>query len=727
MGEFAQVERQLLDQSARLISQEEYLAWEERCNECIESLEEHSRVKRPRLSIGVQQSLVAQIAHLEGLKYSLRGRFVHEGARHSSTGLLWREIGTAFDTRVLTGAVLNSNYIEPRNFLEDAGTIVLEYVRGALRKHQNLKVNTVFNGEFVAGDKHACKSINTRNCELFGTCDLQEWYQRCVIEPTLASLEEFQERDSGWALMRILNPTVNVNKYNPLRAGCHFKLPREILMKKATISVRSEDNACFARAVVAALHPAERNPHRPSSYPHYTLVLNLQDIEFPMSLEQLGKFERQNGISVNVYTFGMEKGSTVFPLRLTSQKRDRHVNLLYTPNHEHGDVGHFVLIKDLSRLVSMQLSRHREKKFICDRCMHYFGSAEKLEAHSLDCGQMNDCAILLPSVGNNLLKFSNHCMKERLPFMVYADLECIIEKTEDNHRMGEMDSKLRAYQHHKVHSIAYYMHCSYDTSLSTYRCRRDADCVSWFVNELENFANFAKPILTSNVPMLDLIPEQWMTFRDATHCHICEEPFKAEDVRVRDHCHLSGRFRGPAHSECNLNYKNAFYIPIVFHNLSGYDSHFIIEEIATAFEGSVGVLPITKEKYISFTKNVEDTADSDSRKCIKLRFIDSYKFLNTSLDKLASFLSADKLKILRSEFETLSIEDFNLLTRKGVFPYEYLDCANKLQDPCLPPRESFYSSFPGETVSKTDYAHAEIMFKVIRYTVDIDQSDAIHV
>ncbi|XP_076686014.1 uncharacterized protein LOC143378055 [Andrena cerasifolii] len=153
----------------------------------------------------------------------------------------------------------------------------------------------------------------------------------------------------------------------------------------------------------------------------------------------LGKFEQQNGISVNVYTFGMEKGSTVFPLRLTSQKRDRHVNLLCTPNHEHGDVGHFVLIKDLSRLVSAQLSKKKAKKFICDRCMHYFGSAEKLEAHSLDCGQMNDCAILLPSEGNNLLIFSNQCMKERLPFVVYADLECIIEKTEDNHRMGEMD------------------------------------------------------------------------------------------------------------------------------------------------------------------------------------------------------------------------------------------------------------------------------------------------
>ena len=97
------------------------------------------------------------------------------------------------------------------------------------------------------------------------------------------------------------------------------------------------------------------------------------------------------------------------------------------------------------------------------RCMHYFESAEKLEMHSLDCGKMNDCAILLPSEGYNLLSFNNHGMKERQPFMVYADLECIIEKTEDN-RVGD-DNKLHTYQHHNVHSLAYYMHCSYDTSL----------------------------------------------------------------------------------------------------------------------------------------------------------------------------------------------------------------------------------------------------------------------
>jgi len=87
-------------------------------------------------------------------------------------------------------------------------------------------------------------------------------------------------------------------------------------------------------------------------------------------------------------------------------------------------------------------------------------------------------------------------------------------------------------------------------------------------------------------------------------------------------CYLTGRYRGPAHSNCNLNYKDSHCILVIFHNLSGYDAHFIIKEIATAYEEQVDLLPITKEKYMSFTKNIKITID-DQKIYIKLRFIDS--------------------------------------------------------------------------------------------------------
>ncbi|KAL6420761.1 hypothetical protein ACFW04_013874 [Cataglyphis niger] len=124
------------------------------------------------------------------------------------------------------------------------------------------------------------------------------------------------------------------------------------------------------------------------------------------------------------------------------------------------------------------------------------------------------------------------------------------------------------FQHHEKFSVGYYMQCSYDETLFANRSYRGADCIAWFADELEKLAHCIKNIISTNVP-ITLSHEQWETFRSATHCHIWEKPFAPDDTRV---C--------PAHSNCNLNYKDFFYIPIVFHNLSGYDSHFIIKKIA---------------------------------------------------------------------------------------------------------------------------------------------------
>ncbi|XP_070155824.1 uncharacterized protein [Polyergus mexicanus] len=253
-----------------------------------------------------------------------------------------------------------------------------------------------------------------------------------------------------------------------MRAGCHIKLPREITMKRAVINVQSKDNACFAWAVVAALHPAERNAERESSYPHYTTVLNLQDIEFPMTLSQIKKFELHN-ISINVYC--IEKENNIVPIRLSEQKKDRHVNLLYMQDSQ--DVGHFAWIKNLSSLVSSQLSCGKRRQYICDRCLHYFGSEDKLQSHIVDCREMNDCAIRLPSDKEKWLAFNNYNRKERLPFVVYADLECVLRKTD-----GDPMGSTYTFQHHQVFSVAYYVHCSYDESLPAFYSRRSTDCVS---------------------------------------------------------------------------------------------------------------------------------------------------------------------------------------------------------------------------------------------------------
>jgi len=121
------------------------------------------------------------------------------------------------------------------------------------------------------------------------------------------------------------------------------------------------------------------------------------------------------------------------------------------------------------------------------RCLHYFNSNEKLDVHSTDCGQMNDCAIRLPNEDDKWLSFKDHCRKKRVPFIVYADLECIFEKTDPSSHM---------YQRHRVFSVGYYVHCSYDDSLSMYRFRRDNDCVVWFTEQLRDLAHSVNCILS---------------------------------------------------------------------------------------------------------------------------------------------------------------------------------------------------------------------------------------
>ena len=114
------------------------------------------------------------------------------------------------------------------------------------------------------------------------------------------------------------------------------------------------------------------------------------------------------------------------------------------------------------------------------------------------------------------------------------------------------------------------------------------------------------------------------------------------NLKVRDHCHYTGLYRGPAHLLCNLRYKIPSYIPVVFHNLSGYDAHLFIRELG-AYTSEMGVIVKNKEDYISFSikvpvKKYVDKNGEEKDKLIELRFIDSFKFMSSSLDSLTKNL-----------------------------------------------------------------------------------------
>ena len=126
-------------------------------------------------------------------------------------------------------------------------------------------------------------------------------------------------------------------------------------------------------------------------------------------------------------------------------------------------------------------------------------------------------------------------------------------------------------------------------------------------------------------------------------CYICKKEFSNNEKKiyqVRDHCHYTGKYRGAAHSICNLRCKVSKEIPVMFHNGSIYDYHFIIRDLVKEFEGNFECLGENTEKYITFSVPIKKkTENKDLEITCKIKFIDSYRFMTSSLSKLVDNLS----------------------------------------------------------------------------------------
>ena len=197
-------------------------------------------------------------------------------------------------------------------------------------------------------------------------------------------------------------------------------------------------------------------------------------------------------------------------------------------------------------------------------------------------------------------------------------------------------------------------------------------------------------------------------------CWICRELLNGD--KVRDHCHYTGRYRGPAHNKCNLKYRKPKFIPVVFHNLSGYDGHLFIKKLGSPNE-NIDCIPNNEEKYISFSKNIKVGEYKDRKtgevrdKTFKIRFIDSFKFMGSSLEALVNNLPKDAFNNLERYY---TADEVRLIKRKGVYPYEYMNTEERFSETKLPPKEAFYSRLSGEGITEEDYKHALNVWDVFK-------------
>ena len=536
----------------------------------------------------------------------------------------------------------------------------------------------------------------------------------------LNKIAQWISEGSGWTIQSIENHYINIVNYNPLKGSSYIELPQELQNSaKGLINMKNKDNECFRWCHIRHLNPQDKDPQRiKKTDKQYIEKLDYSSIEFPVTVKQINKIEKQNNICINL--FGFEE-KQIFPIYISKEKYQDHMELLLITE---GENKHYILIKDFNRLMFRQ-TKHEHRKHFCMYCLQCFSREDVLTEHKNNCISINGVqAIKMPEKGDKVY-FKNHHKQLSVPFVFYADFEALTEKIQGCQPNNEK-SYTEAYQKHTDCGYGYKVVCCYDDKYSKpVQIHRGENAIHKFMENMLEEVNWCKSKMKKhfNKP-LKMTKEDEKDFKKAIKCHICDQQYTDKDIRVRDHCHITGKFRGSAHQDCNLKLRikpDNIKIPVIFHNLRGYDSHFIMQQIGEiakkhAYKNkrgeechmNINCIPNNMEKYLAFMLGNH------------LVFLDSLQFMNSSLDNLIKNLPDEAFKYTKQEFEK---EQFNLMKRKGIYPYDHMDSFDRFNETQLPEKQDFYSILNNEHISDEQYKHAQNVWNTFNLNTMGDYHD----
>ena len=475
--------------------------------------------------------------------------------------------------------------------------------------------------------------------------DVEEVFNEMVDEIEAAIQKTENAEGSGWTLERIINIELHTATWDPLNAGSYIELPTALKNKKAIINMKNQDDKCFMWSVLRALNPKDNHPERvDKDLISKQDTLNMKGIKYPVSFRDIDRFESLNP-NISISVMGYNQDERVYPLKVSKYTGCEHdITLMLLKD---GENSHYCLIKNMSALIASQINNHKGTRNICLNCLNSFKCKKSMEEHKEYCYN-NECVKTIMPEPGTFLRFKNFLHSEKVPFIVYADMESLI-KNMDNCDPNPEKSYTKKYQKHEAFSFSYYIKFFDDSVgepiLRTYTGKDAMDVfIKWLEEDVKAIANI-KP------KEMIFTKEDEKRFNKSSECWICKESLNND--KVRDHCHYTGRYRGAAHNSCNLKYRKPKFIPVVFHNLAGYDSHLFIKKLGSTNEKeNIDCIPNNEEKYISFSKNIKVGVYKDKKtgefkdKTFKIRFIDSFKFMASSLGALVNNLPKDAFKNL---------------------------------------------------------------------------------
>jgi hypothetical protein len=243
----------------------------------------------------------------------------------------------------------------------------------------------------------------------------------------------------------------------------------------------------------------------------------LKGIEFPVKITDAPKFAKRVNMSINIYNYF---GGYIAPLEVTKEEKEKLIDLLYLKDD---NKEHYSWIKDFSRFVGSQVTKRGHGAHFCKMCLNGFNSEAKLADHKTYCSQYKNAVAITPPPFDNAIEFKNFCRSLKLPFVGYADFECMLQKVQ-TFQPSDETPYTNTYQKHAPTNFAYHIkYANGDYKPPVEYSGIDASKV-FYKNLKEDALHIAREYFDKIVPMEPLTGQEKKKFATQKICHICEKP-----------------------------------------------------------------------------------------------------------------------------------------------------------------------------------------------------------
>ena len=329
------------------------------------------------------------------------------------------------------------------------------------------------------------KSVNKEFMNGSDTNEIIKELFKSLLQRYQENLQE-KMKSSNFAFDGVNYLYYDLNKISISKGGSYTDSPKWLKDKKSTINLKNNDYKCFQYAVTLALNLDKINnhPERISKIKLFIEEYNWKDIDFPSTSKDWKKFELNNEVALNI--LHVPHNTKKIEIAYKSKHnltREKQIILLMIGN---GENWHYLVVKSLSGLLTGITSNHKEDYF-CLNCFHWYKTKNKLEAHKKIFENHDYCRVEMPTEDNNVIKYNHGEKSIKLPFVVYADLECLLEKMNTCYNNPEESSTTKINKH-TPSGYSIFTHCSFDKSKSKLNYYRGEDCMTKFCKDLREHA-----------------------------------------------------------------------------------------------------------------------------------------------------------------------------------------------------------------------------------------------